>query len=168
MNILECSTRGGEVGRQFSAFIATMPCGRSIETIYQAAKRDSDGKLYLKGKGKPVFYMHINGENIPCVLHNETLRYDFYTMLWAIWFRYNPEKLEIARQYDGFTDRFDGKGGKVYRPGDSYITSGSTCQAASVAYLVATNGVLHLNEVLLEAFESYCKIYDRKIVVVLK
>lgn len=103
--------------------------------------------------------MNINHKNIVCEDEHRNIRYEFYTMLWMLFFLYNPDKFEALKAYDGFKDIFDGKGGKIYHPGDSYITGGSACQAASIAYLVGNKCTMPLCDELVQAFEAYCKRY---------
>ena len=106
---LECSSKGD---KRFSAFYAKiqreelaenniwMPAeGKSIEELYQAYKIFEDGSTGLtwkEAKGrKPV--------NI------EACR-KFYSNLWEIYIKQNPELLEVLKQASGLSDMFGQEG----------------------------------------------------------
>lgn len=91
---LECSSRGD---RRFSAFCARIKnrSNRSIEAIYQAAKRFADGSTDLswrEAKGRCP-------ENIKEVT-------ELYSQLWDEYIGENPELLEILKRASGLSDVF--------------------------------------------------------------
>ena len=93
----EVSTKGD---KRFSAFVATMPDGRSIEMHYQCDVKQLDpgGTNWRLGKGRPPLNPDID-------LFGE------YLKLWKIWASNNPELidelLEVVKEYnDTLKDRF--------------------------------------------------------------
>ena len=93
---LECSSKGD---KRFSAFYARIkPSGKSIEEGYQAYKK-IDGKqgwTWKEVKGRLP-------ENIEdCRL--------YYSTLWDVYFRQNPELYDVIKQYRGFSDIFGQEG----------------------------------------------------------
>lgn len=102
MNTLECSSKGD---KRFSAFYALVLCQsgfkRSVEHLYQNAKRNEDGTI--SGKGKQPAYLKIGSDIYP-----NTALTAWYNYLWLKYFEQNPELLEVLAQYDKFTDMFRG------------------------------------------------------------
>lgn len=102
---LECSSRGD---RRFSAFYSKVhptnvqepdDPGISIESLYQSSKIFEDGTTGLswrEAKGrKPVNVEHVR---------------KVYSYLWDMYFKENPELLDVIRQYKGFSDIFGQEG----------------------------------------------------------
>jgi hypothetical protein len=88
---LECSTKGD---RRFSAFVAKID-GKSIEERYQAFKIFADGSTGLgwrEAKGKRAVNM------AACVV--------FYSGLWDIYIKTNPELLDVLKASSGLSDMF--------------------------------------------------------------
>lgn len=102
MKTLECSSKGD---RRFSAFYAKVKCRdnsfRSIESMYQNAKRTPDGSV--AGKGKRPAYAQIGSKR-----YKLTALTPFYNWLWLKYFEQNPELLKVIAEYDVFTDMFRG------------------------------------------------------------
>jgi hypothetical protein len=102
---LECSSKGD---RRFSAFNAVIVPDEntsilyfdwSIEGIYQSSKVFEDGSTGLswrEAKGKKP----INAEECRRI----------YSKLWDLYFKQNPELLEVIKQYNGFSDIFGQEG----------------------------------------------------------
>ena len=95
---LECSTRGD---RRFSAFCARLSTcgGRSIEDIYQAAKKFSDGTTNLtwrQAKGR-------------CPVNLEEVK-KLYAQLWDKYIEENPELLQVLKATSGLSDMFGQRG----------------------------------------------------------
>lgn len=95
---LECSTRGD---RRFSAFCAHISrrANRSIEEIYQAAKRFPDGSTNLtwrEAKGRHP----VNIDEIK----------QLYSTLWDEYIAENPELLIVLQQASGLSDMFGQRG----------------------------------------------------------
>lgn len=95
---LECSSIGD---RRFSAYYARLKCcnNRSIEEVYQASKVFKNGKSNLsikEAKGKKAVNMDF------CT--------KVYKYAWRKYFEENPELLEYACKFNGFTDRFGKRG----------------------------------------------------------
>lgn len=154
MKILECYSKGD---RRFSALYAKLADGRTIEEVYQSAKRDQNGNPYPKGraKKKPCHYLHILGINVPC---SHAMRHTFYTMLWWIWLMENPELAEEATTYEGFRDIYDGHGGIVHQKGCSALPDtieDSACQARAIAFLISEGNLLFMPHVLQKAMDAY-------------
>jgi hypothetical protein len=156
MKILQCHSKGD---RRFSALYAKLADGRSIETIYQLAKRDGNGCPYGESpqaaKGKPACFLHILGENVPCTLE---LRHKFFTMLWWIYFKENPGLMSIVLEHEACQDIFDGHRGIVYEIGrpsiyPDHVTS--CCQAVAIAFLAGPENTLELPPLLHEANRLY-------------
>jgi hypothetical protein len=109
---LECSSKGGEIGKQFSAFYARIKWrnNRSIEDLYQARKLfNIDGELI---QGLPI--KEAKGKK---PINIEDCR-AFYSQLWTEYFQENPHLLDVIKQYNGFSDIFG--------------QSGHACQAEEV------------------------------------
>lgn len=132
--IVECHSRGD---RRYSAMFARLPDGRTIEEIYQAAKRDADGKSFggkRQAKGKTPTYLCLNGKLERCT---PQLRHEFYRMLWDLYFHYNPQLLPIhcSQFRDIFSER-----GKVVDVNDPplvlFSVEGGCNQARAIAQLV--------------------------------
>jgi len=91
---LECSSQGD---KRFSAFFARVSAydGRSIEDIYQAAKRFPDGSTNLswrEAKGRrPV---------------NSKYVARLYRKLWTLYIEENPTLLPILLAANGLSDTF--------------------------------------------------------------
>jgi hypothetical protein len=162
MRILECHSKGD---RRFSALYARLADGRTIETVYQSAKRDANGLPYPKGqaKGKPAQYIHILGKNHPC---SHTLKHTFYTMLWWIWLIENPELAEEAAGYDVFIDIYDGHRGQRHLKGiETPFPKNlheSACQARAIAFLVGDGNMLSLPSILRQALNTYWLRYHKQ------
>lgn len=143
MSILECHSKGD---RRFSALYAHLSFGKSIEWIYQDAKRGENGEHFLFGKGKrPVFFQL--GEHM--VDATAQLRWNFYALLWKWYFDTYPGLVEFAAYHDGFRDIFDGKRGCVYTlPMKSYPVVGTEqdrcCQSQAIAWLAQNDNQLDL------------------------
>lgn len=92
---LECSSRGD---KRFSAFYARIKRfnNKSIEELYQSAKKFPDGSKGMMAKGKKA----INMDEVTIL----------YAKLWRIYFEENPHLLEYAKKYNGFSDMFGRKG----------------------------------------------------------
>jgi hypothetical protein len=106
---------------------------RTIERIYQGAKRDEDGQPFTQPKGKKPSFLFLNGELHPCT---NRLRQEFYLMLWYIYFIEHPELLDVADQYNQFRDIFSEKG-VVVTVFEEYPFEGNDCnQARAIAYCV--------------------------------
>lgn len=95
----ECSTKGD---RRFSAFVARMPDGRTIEEHYQCDVKGYDigGTNWRLGKGKP-----------PLTQMSQEEMYQHYLRLWGAWAHYNGGLVEelrsLAQQYGNtLSDRF--------------------------------------------------------------
>lgn len=93
----EVSTKGD---KRFSAFVATLPDGRTIEQTYQCDVKgyDPGGTNWRLGKSKPPLDLTVD-------LFAE------YLKLWKIWAADNPdlieELLEVVKDYnDTLKDRF--------------------------------------------------------------
>jgi hypothetical protein len=91
---LECSSRGD---KRFSAFYAVVRGrgGRSIESLYQAAKVFEDGSTGLdwrKAKGRRAV--------------NQVEVAQLYTQLWAEWLAENPELKQFLARQTGLQDTF--------------------------------------------------------------
>lgn len=111
---LECSTKGD---RRFNAFNARLNAykGKSIEEIYQAAKKFSDGSTGLtwrQTKGKKA----INQEECNRL----------YSYLWGIYFIENPELMYFAKTQTGVSDMFG--------------QAGHCCQATEI-WRIINNGI---------------------------
>ena len=110
---LECSSRGDA---RFSAFRARVKQwgNRSIEDIYQGAKKFSDGSSGLswrEAKGrKPV-----NGNEVR----------ELYSKLWDEYIEENPHLLEVLKDASGLTDKFGQPGHECQATELSRIRSGS-------------------------------------------
>lgn len=93
---LECSSKGD---RRFSAFYAKVN-GRSIESVYQAAKVFSDGSTGLswqeaKKRGAPINTHHL------AIL---------YKNLWRIYLENNRSFITILKKASGLSDVFGQEG----------------------------------------------------------
>lgn len=91
---LECSSRGD---KRFSAFYARLRCAnnRSIEEIYQASKVFADGATGLtpaQAKGRKAVNMDFCAK--------------VYSQAWDKYFEENPELLNYALNFNGFSDMF--------------------------------------------------------------
>lgn len=93
---LECSSRGD---KRFSAYYAKLEGDpgivKSIEEWYQSFKIFEDGNPktnWKDAKGKKP----INVDECK----------ELYSYLWDLYFKRNPELIEIIKQYKGFTDIF--------------------------------------------------------------
>jgi hypothetical protein len=138
--LLSCYSNGD---RRFSALFARLPAGyagetrRTIEHVYQGAKRDWRGQPFAQPKGtRPALlcglYVCSNG-----------FRHAFYTSLWDLYFREHPDLFSEACTYDGFYERegsevFWVEEGRTFGEGKpSLFESERACnQALSIAYLV--------------------------------
>lgn len=133
MPLLQCYSKGD---RRFSAMVAKLKSGHTIEEIYQASKRDKDGKRYPVPKGVQPVSLYLNQKPVPCT--NE-LRHLFYTALWEVYFREsNFTLLEEAAQYEGF---YEWQGSPVFTPAtlnpEAFIQHAQSCnQAFSIAWHV--------------------------------
>ena len=97
---LECSSVGD---RRFSAFYArpARRGGRSIEELYQAAKRFEDGRTGLswrEAKGRKA----VNQEECDAL----------YAALWDEYIADNPYLLEILQAASGLSDKFGKPGSR--------------------------------------------------------
>lgn len=101
MNNLECSSAGD---KRFSALYARIKAfdNKTIESLYQNAKRSEDG--HIPGKGKYVHHFIWKGKTFPA-----SKLTSFYIYLWSVYFKENPDLLEYASKFDSFTDKFKGK-----------------------------------------------------------
>lgn len=91
---LECSSKGD---KRFSAFYARLKCmdNKSIEEIYQASKIFDDGSTNLtitQCKGKKAINMDYCAK--------------IYSWAWKKYFEENPDLLEYAKKFNGFSDIF--------------------------------------------------------------
>jgi hypothetical protein len=154
-SILACHSKGD---RRFSDPYAKLADGRTIEDVYQSAKRNKNKMPYPKGnaKGKPAHFLHLLGKDYPC---SHAMRHAFYTMLWWIWLVENPELAEKAASYEGFQDIYDGQHGIIYKKGITSIfpdpIEGSCCQALAIAFLVSEDSIMFLPHILNQAKEAY-------------
>lgn len=92
--ILECSSKGD---KRFSAFYARIKSrgNKSIEELYQAHKRFSDGSYGLsiqEAKGRAC----INIQDC----------HDFYTRLWIEYLKENKDLILVLNKYNGYSDIF--------------------------------------------------------------
>lgn len=94
---LECSSKGD---KRLSAFFAYVD-GRSIENIYQGAKKFADGSHSLSPKDAKAKQKTVN------VINMEECRI-LYVRLWRRYFAQNPKLLQelIQSEYKGFSDMF--------------------------------------------------------------
>lgn len=110
MRVLQVSTRGCHLGKQFSAFNAKVLYNdklKSIEEHYQGAKRFNGEQLPSKqAKGKKPTEVNIYGKNYP-----PSMLTPFYYLLWFKFYIENPDLVNRARAYDDYNDMF--KGGSV-------------------------------------------------------
>lgn len=110
MRVLQVSTRGCHLGKQFSAFNAKVLYNgeiKSIEEHYQSAKRFNGEKLLAKqAKGKKPTEVNIYGKN-----YSPTMLTPFYYLLWFKFYSENNELVDRARAYDDYNDMF--KGGSI-------------------------------------------------------
>ena len=94
----ECSTAGD---KRFSALVATMPDGRTIEMWYQCDIKGYDigGRKWRLGKGKP-----------PKLPYPGNQLWEMYLNLWRIWALHNLELMnelgEKAEKHRVLTDKF--------------------------------------------------------------
>jgi hypothetical protein len=93
---LECSSAGD---KRFSAFYAKLADGRTIEEVYQGAKRFACGSTGLsirEAKGlRPI-----NGPEVR----------ELYARLWDDYINEHPDLLPILQEATGLSDRFGRKG----------------------------------------------------------
>lgn len=94
---LECSSKGD---KRLSAFFAYVD-GRSIENIYQGAKKFADGSHSLSPQDAKAKQKTVN------VINMEECR-TLYVRLWRRYFAQNPKLLQelIQSEYKGFSDMF--------------------------------------------------------------
>lgn len=95
----EVSTAGD---RRFSALVATLPDGRTIEMWYQCDIKgyQPGGRDWRKGKGKPSL-----------IEYRGNAQYEAYLLLWKMWACLNPELIgelrkQAAKHLLTLTDRF--------------------------------------------------------------
>lgn len=87
---LEVTTRGDSFGKQFSAFNAFMPDGRTIEQWYQCDIKgyDQGGRDWRKGKGKPPRFAYPGNQ-----------LWELYLGLWRLWaIRHSHLLFELRQQ----------------------------------------------------------------------
>lgn len=97
---LECSSAGD---KRFSAFFARLSDGRTIEQVYQAAKkfRDGHGKVTSGHTIKEAKGLRpINARE--CAI--------LYAELWDQYMVENPHLLPVIRRASGLSDRFGQRG----------------------------------------------------------
>lgn len=94
---LECSSKGD---KRLSAFFAYVD-GRSIENIYQGAKKFADGSHSLSPQDAKAKQKTVN------VINMEECK-TLYVRLWRRYFAQNPRLLQelIKSEYKGFSDMF--------------------------------------------------------------
>lgn len=125
---LECSSKGDT---RFSAFYARIRGrgNRSIEAIYQGAKRFMDGETNLcirDAKGRPA----VNQAEVTVL----------YARLWDEYFQENKATLLPAmRQYRGFQDRFGQPGHccqaiEIYRLYRQHVLETTPADAISITH----------------------------------
>lgn len=102
MNTLYCDSRGDKRFSALYAYVDIDDVKDSIEHFYQNAKRDENDNI--PGKGEPVAYFIWKDKKY----ESEYLS-NLYEDLWRLYFKQNPDLLEIASKYDVFIDRFRGK-----------------------------------------------------------
>ena len=85
-NSFECSSKGH---KEYSAFYARLPDGRTIEEHYQCDVKgyDPKGTNWRLGKGKP-----------PIEPMTQEAQYIKYRNLWVIYFKRNPYLLERIKE----------------------------------------------------------------------
>lgn len=99
----EVSTAGD---RRFSALVATLEDGRTVEMHYQCDIKGycPGGRDWRAGKGKP-----------PLEKMSRSELYDLYKGLWRRWAVRNPQLMqelrELREQHGGLSDRFARRGG---------------------------------------------------------
>lgn len=93
----EVSTKGD---KRFSALVAMMPDGRTIEMHYQGNVKgyDPDGTNWRLGKGRPPLNPNVN-------------LFEEYLKLWKIWASHHPELIDellrlVKEHNDALKDRF--------------------------------------------------------------
>lgn len=96
---LECSSKGD---KRFSAFYAKIKyqgARKSIEEIYQSTKMFGEGVTNL---------------SIKSAKGRKPLNIEFcrkvYTLCWRVYFKQNPELLEVIKKYKGMSDIFGQEG----------------------------------------------------------
>lgn len=96
--ILECSSQGD---KRFSAFFAHIRSkdNYTIETLYQSFKVFRGGPT---GMQTGLSISHAKGRR-PL---NKEAAHQYYSDLWDIYFKENPELLDVIMQYNGFSDVF--------------------------------------------------------------
>jgi hypothetical protein len=139
LTTLECHSKGD---KRYSAFYARLQCGRTVEDLYQSAKRNLQHQSI--GKGQRPTFLVIGGKELLC---DSDLRHEFYLMLWYLYFVENPLLLVEARGYSGFRDQFAWSGEAITALGNYPGEAGSLhlhdgCnQAAAIARLVGSMDV---------------------------
>jgi hypothetical protein len=142
--LLSCYSSGD---RRFSALFARLPTGyvgetsRTIEQVYQGAKRDWRGQPFAQPKGIRPALLWIERGLYVC---SNGFRHAFYTSLWDFYFHEHPDLFAEACTYDGFYERegseevFWVEEGKTFGEGKpSLFENERACnQALSIAYLV--------------------------------
>ena len=102
MKILECSSAGDKRFSSLYALVDVFGVTESIESHYQAVKRNDKGS-YCR-KGAKVDHIIIKGKKLePKYLT------PYYILLWVKYLDKHPELVEYASQFDEFNDKFRGK-----------------------------------------------------------
>ena len=102
MKILECSSAGDKRFSSLYALVDVFGVTESIESHYQAVKRNKKGN-YCR-KGEKVDHIIIKGKKLePKYLT------PYYILLWVKYLDKHPELVEYASQFDEFNDKFRGK-----------------------------------------------------------
>ena len=102
MKILECSSVGDKRFSSLYALVDVFGVTESIESHYQAVKRNEKGS-YCR-KGEKVDHIIIKGKKLePKYLT------PYYILLWVKYLDKHPELVEYASQFDEFNDKFRGK-----------------------------------------------------------
>lgn len=102
MKILECSSAGDKRFSAFYTMVDMFGVTESIESHYQAVKRNAKGN-YCR-KGEKVDHIIIKG-------HKLDVKYltPLYILLWVKYLDKHPELVAFASQFDDFNDKFRGK-----------------------------------------------------------
>lgn len=111
---LECSSKGD---KRFSAFYAKLSHGKTIEKIYQG------GKIFLVDGKEITNLPPMEAKALQKLGHvavNQAEMRSFYSTLWDVYFKENPDLIELILKYRGFTDVFGQEGNacqaeEVYR-----------------------------------------------------
>lgn len=120
--ILWCHSQGDT---RFSPLCAHLGTGLTIEVTYQKLKRDQAGHSIpvRQGHDTPCTCFHLGGHSWPL-----EMKHEIWYLLWNCYFAEHPDLVAILKQYQGFRDAFDGRGGETFyvddplATGDQYAT----------------------------------------------